>query len=747
VMLTFEKQSTYATAETTDNILDRFAKLENENQGLHFVPLMNQGDYIYMVVEQILSSLLLGALFSVLVLFLFLKDWRPTVITLCAIPISVIFAIVLMYFSGVTLNIISLSGLAVAVGMLVDNSVVVIENIYRIRAKGANAIQAAVAGAKQVAGAVTSSTLTTVCVFLPIVFVKGMTKQLFTDLALTMTYALMASLIVALTLVPAMASGMLKKEKKTKTTLMDKFLGAYHKAVDWSLSHKAIVLVSAAVLLVGSAVWSLSKGFIFMPKMDMPSVNVTITMPEGATMEETMETADEVLTRIDTLEGIETVGAMMGGGMMGLGNLGGGTDASTVTVYVTLSDDKASGAEMGQRIEKLCADLPCEITASSAMLDMSMLTGSGISLNIYAEDMESLQAATEKAENALLQLDGVKELSGGLEDVTPAFHVQIDRNKAMAKGITVAQMYMELATALQNSATVTTMNLDGKTTDVIVDIAEGDKLTVESLKDYTFEVTTQTGQTNVFKLSEVGTVEETVSLNAISRLQQRRYLNINAVLEPGKNVTKATAEAEKALKKLDLGDGVTYEFAGENEMIMEAVGQLFLMLLLGILLVYLVMVAQFQSLKSPFIVMFTIPLAFTGGFAALLICNMEVSIVSLIGFVMLVGIIVNNGIVLVDYINQLRAEGVARREAIIEAGKTRMRPILMTTVTTVLGLTDMAISTDAGKAMMQPVAVVCIGGLVYATLMTLFVVPCIYDMMNKKELRVVNEEDLKDLDI
>ena len=463
-------------------------------------------------------------------------------------------------------------------------------------------------------------------------------------------------------------------------------------------------------------------------------------------MEETVETADEVLARIDSLEGIETVGAMLGGGYLSMGDLG-GADASTVTVYVTLSDEKTSGAAVGKTIEKLCKDLPCEISASSAMLDMSMLTGSGISLNIYAEDMESLQAAAEKAEAALLQVDGIKEISGGLDDLTPALHVKIDRNKAMAKGITVAQIYMELATALQNSATVTTMNLDGKTTDVIVDIVEENKLTIESLGAYTFEVTTQTGETNVFTLADLGEVEETVSLNAISRLQQRRYLNITATLEEGKNVTKATTEAERVLKKVNLGDGVTYEFSGENEMIMEAVVQLFLMLLLGILLVYLVMVAQFQSLKSPFIVMFTIPLAFTGGFVALLICGMEVSIVSLVGFVMLVGIIVNNGIVLVEYINQLREEGVSRREAIIEAGKTRMRPILMTTLTTILGLMDMALSTDAGKSMMKPVAVVCIGGLAYATLMTLFVVPCVYDMMNKKELRVVKEEDLKDLDI
>ena len=747
VMLTFEKQSTYATAQVSDNILARFEELEEGDKGLHFVPLMDQGDYIYMIVEQIISSLLFGAVFAILILFLFLKDWRPTFITLCSIPISVIFAIVLMYFSGVTINMISLSGLAVAVGMLVDNSVVVIENIYRLRSKGANVIQAAVSGAKQVAGAVTASTLTTVCVFLPIVFVEGITRQLFTDLALTMTYSLMASLIVALTLVPAMASGMLKKEKKQKSPLMDKFLSGYGKAASWALNHKVIVLVSALVLLVGSAIWSISKGFIFMPEMDMPNVTVTVTMPEGSTVEESAALADQVLERIETVDGIETTGAMMGGSMLSMGSLSGETDASSVTIYLILSDETASGAEVGKKIEKLCKDLPCEVTTSSAMLDMSMLTGSGISLQLYGEDIPTLQAAAEKAAEALGKVDGVAEVSDGLEELTPALHISIDRNKAMAEGITVAQIYMELSAALQNTSTLTGMELDGMTVDVIIDKPRQEVLQADDLESYAITFTAQSGEEKTIKLSDVATVEKTTSLNAISRLQQRRYLNVTATLQPDKNVTKATAEAEKLLKKTDLGEGITYSFSGENEMIMDAVEQLFLMLLLGVLLVYLVMVAQFQSLKSPFIVMFTIPLAFTGGFAALILCGMEVSVTSLVGFIMLTGIIVNNGIVLVDYINQLRQEGMERRQAIIEAGQTRMRPILMTTVTTVLGLVVMAFSKDAGTAMMQPVAVVCIGGLVYATVMTLFVVPCIYDMMNKKELRKVDEEDLKFLDM
>lgn len=747
IVLSFEKQSTYATAEATNNIADRFAELEAQYPGLHFVSLMDQGSYIYLIVNTILKSLLLGAVFAILILFLFLKDLRPTFITLCSIPISLIFAIVLMYFSGVTINMISLSGLAVAVGMLVDNSVVVIENIYRLRSKGANVIQAAVSGAGQVAGAVIASTLTTVCVFLPIVFVEGITKQLFTDLALTMTYALMASLIVSLTLVPAMASGLLRKETQHNDLFLGKVLVGYRKAVTWALDHKILLLAACLVLLVGSAAICVGRGFTFMPEADMPNVNVSVTMPEDTDMETASALADEILTRIDTLDGIDTVGAMMssGGGMSAMGGSGGGN--YDVTIYITLEDENASGAKVGEQIVDLCSDLPCQVSASSSMISMSALTGSGIELQVYAEDMDTLQNAARRAAEVLEGVAGTTAVSDGLEDTAPALHIRVDRNKAMAQGITVAQIYMELSSALQTSATATTLELNGNSTDVIIETAEGSRIQLEDLKDYVFEVTSQQGDTTSFRLGDVAEIEETTSLNAIQRLNQRRYLTVSASIEEGRNVTLVTRAAEQAMSMADLGEGVSYAFSGENEAIMEAINQLVLMLLLGVLLVYLVMVAQFQSLKSPFIVMFTIPLAFTGGFLALLICGMEISVVSLIGFIMLTGIIVNNGIVLVDYINQLRQGGMERREAIVEAGVTRIRPILMTSITTILGLIDMALSRSAGTSLMQPVAVVCIGGLAYATLMTLFVVPCIYDMLNKKELRKVREEDLALLDL
>ena len=794
VIVSFNKQSTYATAEVSDNINSRFRELEAEYKGLSFVPLMDQGDYIYLIINSILSSLGWGALFSVLILYLFLRDLRPTVITLCSIPISVIFAVVLMYFSGVTINMISLSGLAVAVGMLVDNSVVVIENIYRLRAKGATVIQAAVSGARQVLGAITASTLTTVCVFLPIVFVEGITKQLFTDLALTMTYSLLASLIVALTLVPAMASGMLRKEKPQKPGLLDRVYPAYRKAVSWSLRHRAVVLLLSLVLLLGSAGATLARGFAFMPNIDMNTVNLTVSMPEGCTREQAVSLADEVLRRAAQVENVETVGAMMSssgssGGMDMTSMMSSGGGAYDVTAYITLTEG-ASGAKTGQQIEAACTGMDCTVTASGAMDSyMTYLTGSGVALNVYGSDMEQMQSAAKTLAAKLATVPGTENVSDGLEQAATALHLSVDRNAAMEKGLTVAQVYMAVASALTDTDSSLSLTLDGLDVSVSIQSPEESRMTREKLMDLEIDPSAMSAMSSMMsaasgsgsmsgmsgmssgsgsmsgmsgmssgstsavqaaepvRLGDIAKLEETVSLNTIHRDQQRRYITVSADVADGCNVTKVTTAAQAAIAEVDLPQGITASFQGENEAIMDAIRQLLLMLLLGIVLVYLVMVAQFQSLRSPLIVMFTIPLAFTGGFLALLLAGIEVSVVSLVGFVMLVGVIVNNGIVLVDYINQLRLEGMGRREAIIEAGVTRLRPILMTSLTTILGLVVMAFGKDVGTALMQPVALVCIGGLLYATLMTLLVVPCMYDILSRRDLRKVNEEELQLLDL
>ena len=767
IIASFSKQSNYATAEVSDNIVARLDELTTEYEGIHFKPLMDQGDYIHLIVETIVSSLLWGALFSVVVLFLFLRDWRPTLITLISIPASVVFAVVLMYFTGVTINMISLSGLLVAVGMLVDNSVVVIENIYRLRAKGATVVQAAVSGAQQVLGAIVASTLTTVCVFAPIVFVEGLTRELFTDLALTMTYSLLASLLVALTMVPAMASGLLQRPLEQKPGLLDKIYPAYKKAIRWSLDHKAAVLAGSLALLILTGIATVSRGFSFMPEFDMNTVNVTVSMPEGCTREEAVAYTDEVARRCMTVEGVDAVGAMIqtDTALTMMSTAGGEYDA---TVYITMPDSY-SGNEAGKEIEALCADMDCKVTAVNIMSSMmSYVTGNGVSLQVYCEDMETLQSAAKSIAARMAQVDGTVDVSDGLEDAAQALHVTVDRTKAMEHGMTVAQIYMQIAAALNTTSTGTDMVLDDSSMQLIIQQDESSKMTVETLPELKIDPDSamsaamsgstssgsssssslsslsgeETDTDNSFLLKDVATVEKTVSLNTISRDQQRRCVTVTAGIADGSNVTLVSSEVTKAVEAMELPAGVTTEFNGENEQIMDAMGQLLLMLLLGIVLVYFVMVAQFQSLREPFIVMFTIPLAFTGGFLALLLSGTGLSVISLIGFVMLVGIIVNNGIVLVDYINQQRLAGMERRDAIIDAGVTRLRPILMTSLTTILGLIVTALAKNAGTSLIQPVALVCIGGLLYATLMTLFVVPCMYEIVSKKNLRHVDEKDL-----
>ena len=484
-----------------------------------------------------------------------------------------------------------------------------------------------------------------------------------------------------------------------------------------------------------------------------------------------MEAADQVMERAMSVENVEAVGFMMGSGNMGgLSMTSSDNGDYDVTGYLTMTEG-TFGSDAGREIEALCADLPCTVKASGVMSGMmSYMTGSGISLQVYGDDMEGLQTAARALGQRIGQVEGVKDVSDGLEDAAPALQVVVDRNAAMTRGVTVAQIYMQLAAALQDTTTVADVTLDGESMELMVDAAADSKLTREKLLDLTItpdssmsaamsgssdtsglsQLTgeeTEEDDDGSFKLGEVAEVRETVSLNSIQRDQQRRCITVTATLADGYNVTKVTSAVQQAVAPLALPEGVTVEFNGENEQIMDAMSQLMLMLLLGVVLVYLIMVAQFQSLKSPFIVMFTIPLAFTGGFLALLVSGIEVSVVSLIGFVMLVGVIVNNGIVLVDYINQQRQDGMARREAIIDAGVTRLRPILMTSLTTVLGLVVTALAKNAGTALIQPIALVCIGGLLYATLMTLFVVPCMYDMMNKKELRKVDDSELELLDI
>jgi HAE1 family hydrophobic/amphiphilic exporter-1 len=747
VLVSFSKQSTYATATVSKNIKEKFEDLGEEYQGLRFTALMDQGDYINLVIGDIAKNLLLGGLFAIIVLFLFLRDFRPTLITLLSIPISVIFAIVLMYFSGVSINIISLSGLAIAVGMLVDNSIVVIENIFRLRSLGYSAVKAAVSGAGQVAAAITSSTLTTICVFAPIVFVTGITRQLFTDFALTLAYSLLASLVIALTLVPAMAGGLFAGMKPKQGKGTRKALALYDRALMWTLRRRALVLVLSVVLLVVGAVAVMSKGYSFMPSMDQPQLMGRVSMPEGSDFAQLKATSDEVSARVMEIEGVETVGIIAGddalSGMVGVGGLGGGDAEATASNFYVIIDENMSGEAISGEILKSTEDIDAEVTIESAMMmDASALGGSGIEVDLYGDNLDDLVVATETVTAALEGLDGVDEVEGGLEEADSEVRFIVNKELAVEKGLTVAQVYAQVADALVTEKNSITVNFDGKSFVVKTVKNSEETLTPEYIKNLQFDVTGKDGKTESVKLTDVATVHDTKAFTGIERYNQKRYITVTALTTESETVTKVADRIKSSLDQTDLPEGITLEISGESTTIEDAFTELGWMMVIGLLLVYLVMVAQFQSLKNPFIILFTIPLAFTGGLFALLITGMDLSVISLVGFVMLVGVIVNNGIVLIDYINQLRHEGKSKLEAIREGGATRMRPIMMTAATTVLGLIVTAMGIGSGAEMMQPIAVVSIGGLIYGTLMTLFVIPIIYDLFNRKEIKKIDEDEL-----
>ncbi len=751
VLLSFTKQSSYATAVVSDNIAEKFEELENKHEELEFTMLSDQGEYIRIVISSVLQNLLLGAVFAILILFFFLRDLRPTFITAVSIPISVVFAIVLMYFSGVTMNMISLSGLAIGVGMLVDNSIVVIENIYRLRAMGYSRVQAAVSGAVQVGGAITASTLTTICVFVPIVFVDGMTKDIFVDLALTVAYSLVASLIIALTLVPAMARGMLKEETKESVLSQDgKIIGKYKEIAHWSINHKKLLMAAAVVLLFASTGLAVARGFSFMPSMSTPEVTATVQMPEDSTIQETAKATDEMANAVAEIDGVETVGAMLSGDMMGMmGMSSSDQDVTSTMIYVVLDEKKAeNGKLVANKLEELSKKYNCEVTTSADMDMSAMMGGAGISLNLYSDDLDLLRKTAANIEKELGGMKELEEVSDVNAESTEELRVVVNKNLAMKEGLTTAQVFQQISQKLTKESTATTLNQSGSAIDVMVENSSAETFTKKDLEDFRLTVDKKDGTKEKVSLKSIAEIHTDASLNAINHDNQKRSLTVTAGIKPDYNVTLITDDVKQLIETQNLvPEGVKIEYGGENEEIMDAMKQMLLMLVVGFILVYLVMVAQFQSLRAPFIIIFTIPLAFTGGMLALLIFGHDVSVVSMMGFVMLMGIVVNNGIVLVDTINRFRLEGMSLDEAIVSAGAVRMRPVIMTAATTVLGLLPLAIGIGTGAEMIQPVALVCIGGLVYGTLTTLIIIPIMYKLFARKHMEKIEEEELEILTV
>lgn len=746
VMLTVQKQTGYSTGEVSDLLGERFKELMEQNPNLTMITLMDQGIYIDLVMDSIINNVLFGALLAILILIIFLRDIRPTLVIACSIPISLVTAIVCMYFSGVTLNVISLSGLALGIGMLVDNSIVVIENIYRLRGEGYSMREAAIAGAKEVSGAILASTLTTVCVFLPIVFTEGITRQLFVDMGLTIAYSLLASLVIALTVVPAMASKVLTKtNEKKEGRILGGMTNLYVKALGGALKIKPVIFIMVIVLLVGSIAAALTNGTAFMSDMDSTQLTVNVQLPKDATLAETGEITNQVVAEIMEIEDVENVGAMTSSSTTSM--LGGGSGSTnSTTVYVVTGEDKTmSNEEIAQIILDKTADLDAEITVDTSSMDMSALGGSGISIQVRGRDLDTLQSIASDIANIVEGVEGTTEVDNGLGESDEELRVIIDRDKAVNYGLTVAQVFTQISSKLAEASSSTTLVAADKDYNVYVMNGNDIELSRELVKDVEVAGTDEDGKAVKIPLSEIAAFESASSLTSINRADQTRYVAVTAAIADGYNVGIVSTEVERQIADYPMPDGYSLVSSGENEMINDAIGQIMLMLLLALVFMYLIMVAQFQSLLSPFIIMFTIPLAFTGGFFGLFFSGSEVSVIALIGFVMLAGIIVNNGIVLIDYINQLREGGMEKHEAILTAGRTRLRPVLMTALTTILALSTMVFGSDMGSEMGRPMAVVTVGGLLYGTLLTLVVIPCIYDVFSRlgeKKRQKKNQEEL-----
>ena len=747
VMLSIQRQGEFPTADVTNAVRDRMDALTAEHAGLGFAVLMDQGEMIGIIIGSVINNLLIGGLLAIAVLLLFLRDIRPTLIVAVSIPVSIMLAFTLMYFMGVSLNMLSMGGLALAVGMLVDNSIVVIENIYRMRATTDRSVaRAAVSGAKQVSGAIVAATLTTASLFVPIVFTAGITRQLFQDFGLTIAFALLASLIIALTVVPAASSIMLKNVKKEQEgRIFTAFVNGYEKALRGALRFKWLVLIVSAVAFVLSF-WGISRlGMELFPDMDTPQINVTADMPEGSTFEDTVAVAETLSARVLAIQDVETVGVSIGGGgMMGMmagamgfgdmgGLMGGGTN---IDMFIILEENRRiTMDELNAQLRVIIDDLDLEADIGGGADMMAMMAGDQISLRIEGMELDDIRDTAIAVAALVESVPGTMNVTNVAETAAPELRISVDKDAAMANGLTVAQVFMAAMDALSAPERSMNMTLSGRSYEIL--ISDGDFIPPNWDEIANMQLPTAGGYVN---LADIADIYESIGFSTISRINRSRFTTISGGIAEGYNVALVNSEIESLLEDFTPVGNTHVFVGGEAEAIADAFNDLLLMLFLGLLFTYLIMVAQFQSLLSPFIIMFTIPLAFTGGFVGLLLAGMPLSIVAMIGLILLSGVAVNNGIVLISRIKQMRWEGMAKVDAIVDAGRKRIRPIVMTAVSTIAAMSVIALGFGEGMEMMQPMAIATIGGLLYATATTLFVVPIMYDLFHRN--KDITMEDL-----
>ena len=764
-VLKIYKDDSSSAGDVSANCLDAFKELEAQYEGLHVVVLSNQGNYISILIKSILTSMLVGAALAIVVLAIFLKDVKPTLVVGVSIPLSVLFAVVLMYFTGLDLNVMTLAGLSLGVGMLVDNSVVVIENIYRLRGRGVPAARAAVQGARQVGMSVVASTLTSVCVFLPVVFASGTVRSLLQPMSMCIGYCLMASLIVAITVVPAAASTVLKKAEPKRLVWFEKIQDKYAHSLEWCLQHRALPLLAAVVLLAFCGWKVFSMGVVLLPEISSNEATIALSTDDGLTKEESYGVAGQVVEAVMAVDGVEEVGVTTDTTVAGIdiGQLGlpsaitdllsaansYGSYQFNVMLDESLSSTRIAAVEQALN-DAVSGVENCTGTVEiSGMQDLTSQLSSGLSVKIYGPDADTITALGDKVVQMVNDTEGFANAATGLGQGDATINLDIDRDKVRAYGLTVAQVYQQIAAKLTTTTTAETpVTVDGST--MKVQISDNlDPMTKENMMDMTFTTSvmdaTGTTTTGTCTLGDIASWTTGTAPDSITSENQTRYITVTADTLDGYNTTVQSRVLQKTLDAFALTDempeGCSFSLGGESSTVNLMVDEMVQWMALALPFVYLVMVAQFQSLLSPFIVLFTVPLAFTGGLLGMLVTGQQLTMISLMGFIVLMGTVVNNGIVFVDYANQLRLGGLERRAALVATGKTRMRPILMTTLTTVLAMLQMVFSNDMASQLMSGMAIVIICGLSYATLMTLYIVPILYDILFKKPPLVVDVGD------
>lgn len=755
IQLSIMKQTDANTVKVSDDVLKALEDIKKLlPPGVEIQIGFDQAQYIRTSVNNVADSAYEGAFLAVLVLLLFLRNFRSTLIIATSIPIAVISTFILMYFSGVTLNVISLGGLALGIGNMVDNAIVILENIYRYRNEGYSKIDAAIKGTKEVGLAVTASTFASVVVFLPIVFVEGMSAQIFRPMALTVAFAQVSSLLVALTLVPMLSARMLKvdvsigddnatgrfriisKLSAKWGRAIDQLDDRYRKVLHWSINNKKKVIFSSFALLILCLALIPAVGMEFIPSQDSGEYSISISLPQGTAISETQR----VTTLIDDFarelpEHDWTFYVVGAGGMFGESSA-----SDTATIQGKLKSKELRTRDINQVMDEIrtkCANIPgAKVEVKSQGMSFG-LNSAPISIGITGDNLEVLAALSETIKKRVQNVEGAREVKSSLDEGKPELHIKLNREKADLYGLNYAYVSSMLATAV-NGTVATQYRSKGEEIDVTVIMDQDYRKNINDLA--ALIIPTPTGA--MISLSDVAELEVNKGPTQINRVNQSRRVTVSGDIS-GRDLRSVTVDIQKALADIELPQGVQIEYGGANKEMMESFSDLGLALILAILLVYMIMAAQYESLLYPFVIMFSIPPMFIGVILALLFTGRTLNVASFIGIIMLAGIVVNNAIVLVDYINTLRErDGYDRKEAILKAGPTRLRPILMTTLTTILGLFPLVLGFGDGAELSAPLATVVFGGLAYSTINTLVLIPCMYiileDLANRTKSKFGN---------